>query len=187
MSNKDLAVSEWRAPCDKRFGAVAQVRFTDDKKIKDVDDAITLSIVAGLAFALIETLIYAIISKDFSIIIYRSLLSIPVHLIASGIFGYYYGLALFAKPITKKTEGEKTYRFNIKWIHKILTLKRSAIYEETKMVEGLGLAVLFHATCNILFELNLAFMVVPLIIGGLILLSHFYKESRIFYRLLHSN
>ena len=35
------------------------VRVTDDKKLKDIDDAITLSIVVGLAFAFIETIIYS--------------------------------------------------------------------------------------------------------------------------------
>ena len=45
------------------------VRFIDDKKLKDIDDAITLSIMVGLAFALIETAIYAISSGDLSLII----------------------------------------------------------------------------------------------------------------------
>ncbi|MBU0578324.1 PrsW family intramembrane metalloprotease [Patescibacteria group bacterium] len=163
------------------------VRFVDDKKLKDIDDAITLSIMVGLAFALMETLIYAISSGDLSLIVYRAFLSIPIHLVASGIFGYYYGLAHFAKPLTKKTVGEKTYRFNIKWLHKILTLKRSTVYDEEKMVEGLGLAVLFHATCNILFELNLAFLVVPIIVIGLMLITYFYKESHVLYKLLRAH
>ncbi|MBU1682812.1 PrsW family intramembrane metalloprotease [Patescibacteria group bacterium] len=163
------------------------VRFVDYKKLKDIDDAITLSIMVGLAFALMETLIYAISSGDLSLIVYRAFLSIPIHLVASGIFGYYYGLAHFAKPLTKKTVGEKTYRFNIKWLHKILTLKRSTVYDEEKMVEGLGLAVLFHATCNILFELNLAFLVVPIIVIGLMLITYFYKESHVLYKLLRAH
>ncbi|MBU0727461.1 PrsW family intramembrane metalloprotease [Patescibacteria group bacterium] len=162
------------------------VRFVDDKKLKDIDDAITLSIMVGLAFSLMETFIYAISAGDMSLIVYRAMLSMPVHLIASGIFGYYYGLAHFSKPLVKVEGGEKTYRFNLKWLHRILTLKKSTIYEEEKIVEGMSLAVLFHATCNVLFELNLAFVVVPILVIGLFLISHFYKESHMLYRLMHA-
>ena len=163
------------------------VQFVDDKKLRDVDDAITLSIMVGLAFALVETIIYAILSGDMSLLMYRALLTMPVHVIASGLFGYYYGLSHFAKPITENDGGKKTYRFKIKWLHKILTLKRSTVYEEEKIVEGMGLAVLFHGTCNILFELNLAYVAVPVIVLGLVLVSKLYKESRIFYRMIHAH
>ena len=163
------------------------VRFVDDKKLKDIDDAITLSIIVGLAFALMETLIYAFISGDLSIIFYRSLLTIPIHVIASGIFGYYYGLAHYAKPITKATTGEKTYKLKINWVHKVLFLKRSTIYEDVKIIEGMGFAVLFHTICNVLFELNLAYVVVPIIVIGLIFVSYLYKESHVLYRLLHAH
>ena len=118
---------------------------------------------------------------------YRAFLSIPVHVIASGIFGYFYGLSHFAKPITKKTVGEKIYYFHIKWMHKILTLKRSTVYEEEKIVEGLSLAVLFHGGCNVLFELNLTYIAIPIIVIGLITVSYFYKESRIIYKMLHAH
>jgi RsiW-degrading membrane proteinase PrsW (M82 family) len=163
------------------------VQFVDDKKLKDVDDAITLSIMVGLAFGFIETIIYALVTGELSLLMYRAFLSIPVHLISSGIFGYFYGLSHFAKPITNKTVGEKTYRLNIKWLHKILTLKRSTLYEDEKMVEGLGLAVLFHGTCNVLFELNLAYIAIPILVIGLIIISYLYKESRIFYRMIHAH
>jgi RsiW-degrading membrane proteinase PrsW (M82 family) len=160
------------------------VSFTDDKKLKDIDDAITLSIVVGLAFSLIETFVYAFLAGDMSLMIYRAFLSMPVHIVASGIFGYFYGLAHFAKPIMQANGGEKTYRFNLKWLHKILTLKKSTVYEEEKIVEGLFLATLFHALCNVLFELNFAFVVVPILVIGFFVLSHFYKKSHILYKLI---
>jgi len=153
------------------------VRVTDDKKIKDIDDAITLSIIVGLAFAFIETIIYSIIAGEPKLIVYRMLISIPIHLVASGIFGYYYGLSHFAKQITKKREGEKIY--GKKWFPKILTLKKSTLYHEEKMIEGIFFATLFHAIINLLFEFNLGFLAIPLIITGLIFVFRFYKIARI--------
>jgi len=161
------------------------VRFIDDKRIKDVDDAITLSIVVGLAFSFIETIIYAINVGDMALVLPRALLTMPVHVIASGIFGYYYGLAKFADDILKAEHKEKKYRIRFKWFHTVLRLKKSDIYEEEKTAQGLVLATLFHTTANVLFELNLAFVTVPLIVLGLITLSYFYKESHLVYRMLH--
>ena len=45
----------------EKIGAQLVVRATDDKKLADIDDAITLSIVVGLAFAFIETIIYGLL------------------------------------------------------------------------------------------------------------------------------
>lgn len=163
------------------------VRFIDDKKIKDVDDAITLSIVVGLAFSFIETIIYAFNVGDISIILPRAMLTMPIHVIASGIFGYYYGLARFAEPILKAEHKEKKYQIRFRHFHTILRLKKSDIYEEEKTAQGLVLATLFHTTANILFEANLAFVTVPLIVFGLVIISYFYKDSHFIYRLLHKH
>lgn len=160
------------------------VRFIDDKRIKDVDDAITLSIVAGLAFAFIETIIYAMNANDWGLILPRSLMSMPIHVISSGIFGYYYGLAHFAKPISLAEKKEKTFSLNIKWLHKIYRIRHSTIYNQKKIVEGLALATSFHALANILFEMNLTFVVIPLIVIGLVFLTRLYKDSQVIYRLL---
>ncbi len=152
------------------------VRIADDKKLRDIDDAITLSIVVGLAFAFLETIIYSIAVGEVGIIFYRTMISIPIHVVASGIFGYYYGLAHFAKPIVKVEGGEKTYK--TKLFHKLLTLKRSTVYHEEKLIEGILFATLFHAGMNLFFEFSLGFIAVPLIIGGLVMLSYFYKKGQ---------
>ncbi len=153
------------------------VRITDDKKLKDIDDAITLSIVVGLAFAFVETIIYSVIAGDMGLIIYRAMISIPIHLVASGIFGYYYGLAHFAQPIMKLDSKEESPRR--KWLAKALTLKRSTVFHEEKMIEGMLFATLFHASMNLLFEFNLGFLSVPLIIAGIVVLFRLYKLGKV--------
>ena len=152
------------------------VRFVDDKKLKDIDDAITLSITVGLAFAFLETLFYAFSTQDLHLMFYRSFLSIPIHLVASGIFGYFYGLAHFSQPIAGRKKPLHLHIF-----HRIMTLKKETVYREEKMVEGLTLAVLFHAACNILFEVDLAFLVVPIIVAGLFMISFLYQRSHFLY------
>jgi len=152
------------------------VRITDDKKIRDIDDAITLSVVVGLAFAFVETIIYSLISGSIGLIFYRAMISIPIHLVASGIFGYYYGLAHFAKPIL---EFDKHKRSPLrKWFSTIFTLKKFAVFREEKMVEGMFFATLFHAGMNLLFEFKLGFLSVPLLICGIVILFRFYKLGK---------
>jgi RsiW-degrading membrane proteinase PrsW (M82 family) len=158
------------------------VRITDDSKIKDIDDAITLSIIVGLAFAFIETVIYGFIIGEMNIVFFRMIVSIPIHLVASGIFGYYYGLAHFAKPITELKGGEKIV--GKAWLPKLLTLKISTVYHEEKMVEGIFFATVFHAAMNLFFEFNLGFLAIPFIVLGILVIFRMYKKGQSESRLI---
>lgn len=150
------------------------VRLVDDKKLKQVDDAITLSVMVGLAFAFIETILYAFMAGELDLIPYRIFLSMPVHLVASGIFGYFYGLAHFAQPITAQLSGRQRF---FHFLHRVLMLKKATVYREEKMLEGLLLATVFHSLCNVLFDLGLAFIVVPMIVAGLWIIFVLYDEK----------
>ncbi len=76
------------------------VRFTDDDSIQSIDDAIEFSIIVGLAFAFAENvLLYfprLLAEGDTPTLLLRSVLTVLMHAIASGIFGYFYGLAHFS-------------------------------------------------------------------------------------------
>lgn len=156
------------------------VRIADDKRIRDIDDAITLSVVVGLAFAFVETLVFAYAAGSLATIFFRSLVSMPIHLVASGIFGYWYGLAHFANPMMK-IEGDEEYKGS--WLHKVLHFKKSTVYKEEKITQGFLLATAFHASANILFEFGIGFLAVPIIATGIYILFQLYKigqqESRL--------
>jgi RsiW-degrading membrane proteinase PrsW (M82 family) len=160
------------------------VRVTDDKKIKDIDDAITLSIMVGLAFSFVETIIYCVAVGEWKLVFYRSLVSLPVHVVASGIFGYYYGLAHFAKPIVGLEGGERTYQAPLwgmarhGWLHRLMTFKKSTVYSEEKIIEGFLFATLFHAVANVLFELSWGTLAVPLIVAGIAVVFRLYKTGQ---------
>ncbi len=157
------------------------VRMTDDKRLKDIDDAITLSVMVGLAFAFIETILYSLSLGDFKLVLYRIFLSLPVHMISSGIFGYYYGLAHFAKPFMAVDGNENRYSG---WLAKLLKCKRSTLYAEGKVTEGLFFATLFHVSANLLFEVSLSFLVVPFVVLGLVMIRHLYKSGQLAWRLI---
>ncbi len=160
------------------------VRIVDDKKLRDIDDAITLSVMVGLAFGFSETLVFAILAGKPELILYRALISFPIHIISSGIFGYYYGLAHFAKPIVQVEEGRDS-QIGKGWLPKIFRFKKSLLYHEEKMIQGTLMATLFHAGINLFFEFGRGFLAVPLIVLGFILLMKFYKWAKDEDRLLH--
>lgn len=159
------------------------VRIADDKKIRDIDDAITLSITVGLAFAFSETLIFALLAGDPKVIFYRALISFPIHLVASGVFGYYYGLAHFAKPIVEMEEGSDQM-VGRRWLPRLLRFRKSMLYHEKKIVEGTFLATVFHAAINLFFEFGIGFLMIPFLMIGMMTLFRFYDWAKDRDRLL---
>jgi fatty acid desaturase len=63
-------------------------------------------------------------------------------------------------------------------LHRILTLKRSTLYSEEKLIEGFLFATTFHALANVLFELSLGIIAVPLIVFGVWLVTRLYKTGQ---------
>ena len=171
------------------------VKHTGKNFFRSIDDAIIFSIVVALGFAFIENVLYFhSIWNNFAIdesmrwfyVTFRSLGSMLLHIIASGILGYYYGIATFAKPVLqdKLSEGEN-FIFT-KWIHRILHLKSETVFREEKIFEGLIVAASTHAVFNFLMGMSQHFtdtdspdiarifllMAVPFLVGGFFWLTY---------------
>lgn len=93
------------------------VRFIGKNFFSSLNDVVDLSFATALGFTAMENIIvfYFLFSGDFeygaSIEIIKNILTqilfiLPVHLVASGVFGYYYGLSLFALPEERKYLGK---------------------------------------------------------------------------------
>ncbi len=127
------------------------VRFTDDDSIRSIDDAIEFSIIVGLAFAFAENvLLYfprLLAEGDTPTLLLRSVLTVLMHAIASGIFGYFYGLAHFSVEEIRRRHGGRGPVYRL--LHRVFLFRRERLYHEAKMFEGLVLAGTYHATFNI--------------------------------------
>lgn len=97
------------------------VRFFGKKFFETIDDVVDLSFATALGFTAMENIFhfYALFlhadTYDTPMIIIKEIISqvffiIPIHLFCSGIFGYYYGLSLFAHPNQRKF-WKKAYGF----------------------------------------------------------------------------
>jgi RsiW-degrading membrane proteinase PrsW (M82 family) len=127
------------------------VRFTDDDSIQSIDDAIEFSIIVGLAFAFAENvLLYfprLLAEHDTPTLLLRSVLTVLMHAVASGIFGYFYGLAHFSTVEVRSGHGGRGAVYRM--LHRVFLLHRERLYHEAKMFEGLVLAGAYHATYNL--------------------------------------
>ena len=159
------------------------VKLVDNKILKDVEDAISLSIIAALGFAFIENIIYF---YNISLVrgvhqlagpfIFRSLFSTFAHVMFSGIFGYYYGIAHFADPIYQE-ESRKNRHPIIKWMHRHLHLKKEVLFRDEKIFEGLLIASLLHAFFNIFLEMGWSYLIVPYLFMGYLILNYLLKKK----------
>lgn len=160
------------------------VKIVDKGKFQNIDDAIEYSIIAALGFSFIENIMYFMhiwttqgFENLFLSFIFRSIFSTFAHILFSGIYGYFYGIAYFATPILKEEIRNKKRFFFTKLIHKIIHVRSSEIFEKEKVTEGLIAAVLLHAFFNVMLEMNWTFLMVPFLITGYMLLDYLFKKK----------
>lgn len=170
----------------------SSVHAVDDRRIRSIDDAIEFSILAALGFAFTENIIYFYniwIDKGPENLLlpflFRSLFSTFAHLLFSGMFGYFYGIAHFAKPILQE-ELRDNRNVLLRWFHRVFRFKTAEFFHEEKMFEGLALAVSLHAVYNVFLEMQWTFLMVPYLVIGYLFLSYLFtmKENRKRYNML---
>lgn len=157
------------------------VHAVDDNRIRHIDDAIMFSILAALGFAFTENILYFYsiwVKKGPENLLvpflFRTVFSTFAHVLFSAIFGYYYGIAHFAKPLLQEELRNGRHTF-WDWYHKIFKWKTAELFHEQKMLEGLTLAVILHAVYNIFLEMNWTFIMVPYLVLGYMFVSHLFK------------
>jgi RsiW-degrading membrane proteinase PrsW (M82 family) len=127
------------------------VRFTDDDSIRSIDDAIEFSVIVGLAFAFAENVLWyfprLLAEQDTGMLVLRSVLTVLMHAVASGIFGYFYGLAHFASHEVRRGHGGRGPLYRV--LHRTFLFSREGLYHEAKLFEGLILAGSYHAVYNL--------------------------------------
>lgn len=167
----------------EEISKIFTVKLVNQNFLKDIEDAITLSIVAALGFAFIENIIYFYnISQIRGVhqlagpFIFRSLFSTFAHVMFSGIFGYFYGVAHFAHPIYQE-ESRKNRHPWIKWMHNHLHFKKEHMFRDEKILEGLLVASLLHAFFNIFLEMGWTYLIVPYLFLGFFILKYLLQKK----------
>lgn len=150
---------------------------------RNIDDAIEFSIIAALGFAFIENTLYFYYIWSFQgtevflvSFIFRSVFSTFAHILFSGIYGYFYGIAYFADPLWSEEQRKKRHPV-INLFHTVFHFKQNRIFALEKRSEGLIIAVTLHAIFNLLLEMGLTSFMVPFLVIGYTYLDHLFKEK----------
>lgn len=149
-------------------------RFTDQKEIQTIDDAIEFSIVAALGFAFAENTFYFIevyqaLGEEvfYQTIVLRSLFATFAHTFFSSIYGLYYGKELFASNIYNHLPKNNSKKRFLKSVSQVLTfLSPKQLFKNQMRLYGILLAGLTHTAYNVLLELEFVHFLIPFMVIG---------------------
>ena len=147
------------------------LRHSSKQFFRSIDDALQLSIVVAIGFAFAENLInptyFVGFVQDYLLrpptpewgpfigsVVGRSVLTNMVHILSTGIIGYYFGLAFFASPLLRQQFMEGKVHPVVQAFHRMLNLKSEDIYSRTQMMLGLFFAIVVHGLFDFTVSLS---------------------------------
>jgi len=162
------------------------VRYVDSKKviIQTINDSIRFGIAAALGFAFAENIVYFyMVMQNESIqqviitVLFRSIFTACGHMVFSGIFGYYFGIAKFTIDISlqKGLEGKKHILALI--LGRIFRISYAQALREIKILQGLLTAMGIHAVFNFLLQLNQILPSIIIVVLGFLFLRYLLQRK----------
>ncbi|PIQ76237.1 hypothetical protein COU78_04730 [Candidatus Peregrinibacteria bacterium CG10_big_fil_rev_8_21_14_0_10_49_24] len=131
-----------------------------------IDDAMQLSIIVAIGFAFAENIInptyFMSFVQDFLMhsspdwggflgnVMGRAILTNMVHIVATGVLGYFFGMALFAGPYIREAHGRGKMLWVADGLHALLGFPQKIIFRRQMFLMGLTLAIALHGLFNFL-------------------------------------
>ena len=176
----------------EEFAKFSIMKLINKNFFNSIDDVIELDIVIALGFAFFENIIYFTsqwgklgVGTFFVFVIFRVTIVTMVHVLCSGILGYYYGMAYFASPMLQIQKMKKKSHPILSFLKRILHFKKSHVYHDEMLTIGLLSAMFLHAIYDFILSIGKSFMGIPLHIpimllyffGGFWYLSNLLKKK----------
>jgi RsiW-degrading membrane proteinase PrsW (M82 family) len=139
------------------------IRYLDSKYllIQSINDSIHFSLVAALGFSFAENIFYFYqigtqlgLAPLLVAYLFRSIFTTCGHLIFSGFFGYYYGVAKFSISIFEQANLQGRKPILSRLIGRFLNISQIQAFQETTILKGLLLAIILHTFFNFTLEMN---------------------------------
>ena len=137
---------------------------------RSIDDTLQLAIVVALGFAFAENLAnptyfigfvkqYLVMPPSpmwgplIGSVFGRAVLTTMVHVLSTGVLGYFFGLAFFASPLIRD-QFTKGKGHPVMWvIHRMLSVRTEAVFSKTQLVTGILLAIVLHGCFDFIVSL----------------------------------
>ena len=139
------------------------LRYLDTKYllVETINDSIKLSLITALGFSFAENIFYFYqIGTNFGLtslfvsFLFRSIFTTCAHLVFSGFFGYFYGLAKFSISIVEQSIEQGKKFFFSKLLARILSISKIQAYQEATILKGLFIAIAMHAFFDYTLQMN---------------------------------
>lgn len=138
--------------------------------INSVDDMLQLAIMVAIGFSFAENVTnpgyfmgfvreYLVFPDRPDIIgfvsnvVGRSVMTTMVHIVSTGVMGYFMGLAIFADPLLQEGYRRGKVHRSVEWLHRILRIKRVPIFRTQMLLLGVVSAIVLHGLFNFLVTL----------------------------------
>lgn len=133
--------------------------------VSSVDDVMQLAVIVAIGFAFAENILnptyfvgfvqqYLLIPESpqwgefLGNVVGRSILTSMVHILSTGVMGYFLGLAIFAGPLVNDVEREGREYIVAYTLSKFLRLPEKAVFRAQMLITGLALATALHGLFN---------------------------------------
>lgn len=164
--------------------------FLSDRSPDTISSTVINAIYVGLAFAFIENIVFlskVVEIRDYAIIfLYRSMITVPMHICAAGILGYFYGLSYFSDALITSYEIEKGNYGKFSWFNKVLKVKKRDIFSSISITQGFFAALLIHGGYNLLIQFGDRFFSTMLVVLSTVFIVYILdlESSKISYGLV---
>lgn len=155
-----------------------------------IDDAMQLSIIVAIGFAFAENMLnptyfmgfvqsYVLTgSPDWSAfignVVGRAVLTNMVHIVSTGVLGYFFGVALFAAPVMKEAHARGKFFWVADGLHTILGLPEKLVFRRHMFLVGLFFAIGLHGLFNFLVTFPDLLPTRPRTLGDIVGMSGFF-------------
>ncbi len=178
------------------------VKTTKRDYFRSVSDIIQLSIVTALGFAFTENIIYlfreftqdGFSGKFFTLFVLRSVFVVFVHVLCSGIYGYYFGIGYYATPILEKEERSGRRKWIPVFFHRLVHWKKEVVFQDEMVTFGLLVSMVVHGIfdffmsvnwtlgsilgINVLKNVGIHVIILPLyLVGGFLCIWHLLEKK----------
>lgn len=138
--------------------------------VSSVDDVMQLAVIVAIGFAFAENILnptyfvgfvqqFLLMPAEsqwgefFGNVVGRSILTSMVHILSTGVMGYFLGLAIFAGPVVGDIEHEGKEYIVAYTLSKVLQIPEKAIFRTQMFLTGLCIATVLHGFFNFIVTL----------------------------------
>lgn len=161
------------------------LRHSSREFFTSIDDTLQLSILVALGFAFAENLVnpaYFIgFVRDYLLrppsplwgslmgaVFGRAILTTMVHVLSTGVLGYFFGVAFFASPLMREQFHQGKGHPILTALHRMLGIRTEALFARTQILTGFALAILLHGLFDFIVTLPEVLPGNPTSVGALL-------------------